>query len=375
MFSIMSIVYVIVNGVNSNEFIPVGSGIPGKKEGKRMSEWIKVAVDAMGGDYAPKEPVKGAVEAVNEKEELFIYLVGQEAAIQKELEQYTYPKDRIQVVAAEEVIETGEPPVQAIQKKKDSSMVKALRLVRQGEASAFVSCGSTGAVLVGGQVLVGKIKGVERAPLAPLIPPVDGVSLLIDCGANVDARASHLLQFARMGSIYMENVMGVKNPRVGLVNIGAEEEKGNALVKEAYPLLKECEDINFVGNVEARDIPKGVCDVIVCEAFVGNVILKLYEGVGSALISKVKGGMMTSLRSKIGGLLVKPALKETLKSFDASQYGGAPLLGLKGLVVKSHGSATANEIRNSIFQCITFTQEDICGKIREHITTEKKGEV
>ena len=178
-----------------------------------------------------------------------------------------------------------------------------------------------------------------------------------------------------MGSVYMENVMGVKNPRVGLVNIGAEEEKGNALVKEAYPLLKECEDINFVGNVEARDIPKGVCDVIVCEAFVGNVILKLYEGVGSALISKVKGGMMTSLRSKIGGLLVKPALKETLKSFDASQYGGAPLLGLKGLVVKSHGSATANEIRNSIFQCITFTQEDICGKISEHITTEKKGEV
>ena len=333
-----------------------------------MSEWIKVAVDVMGGDYAPQEPVKGAVAAVNDSQEVFIYLVGRQEEIQRELDKYTYPKDRIQVVPAEEVIETGEPPVKAIQKKKNSSLVVALKLVRQGEASAFVSCGSTGAVLVGGQVLVGKIRGVERAPLAPLIPTAKGVSLLIDCGANVDARSSHLVQFAKMGSIYMENVMGIKNPRVGLVNIGAEEEKGNALVKETFPLLKECPDINFIGNVEARDIPKGVCDVIVCEAFVGNVILKLYEGVGATLISKVKEGMMTSLRSKVGALLVKPALKSTLKSFDASQYGGAPLLGLKGLVVKSHGSSKSGEIRNSILQCITFTREDICGKIRDHIT-------
>lgn len=339
-----------------------------------MSEYIKVAVDAMGGDYAPQEPVKGAVEAVNAKSELFVYLVGKEDEIKKELEKYTYPQERIQIVHASEVIETGEPPVHAIQKKKDASLVVALRLVRKGGAAAFVSSGSTGAVLVGGQVLVGKIKGVERAPLAPLIPTANGVSLLIDCGANVDARPSHLVQFAKMGSIYMEHIVGVKNPKVGIVNIGAEEEKGNALVKETYPLLKECKEINFIGNVEARDIPSGVCDVIVTEAFVGNVILKLYEGLGNTLIKKVKAGMMTSFRSKIGALLVKPALKETLKSFDASEHGGAPLLGLKGLVVKSHGSAKAVEIRNAIFQCISFTQEDICGKIKEHITTEKVGD-
>lgn len=339
-----------------------------------MSEYIKVAVDAMGGDYAPQEPVKGVVEALREKPELYVYLVGQEDVLKKELDKYTYPKERLEVVHASEIIETGEPPVHAIQKKKDSSLVKALRMVRSKEASAFVSCGSTGAVLVGGQVLVGKSKGVERAPLASLIPTATGVSLLIDCGANVDARSSHLVQFARMGSIYMEYVMGVKNPKVGLVNIGAEEEKGNALVKETYPLLKECKDINFIGNVEARDIPKGVCDVVVCEAFVGNVILKLYEGVGATLISKVKAGMMSTLRSKIGALLVKPALKETLKSFDASEYGGAPLLGLKGLVVKAHGSSKANEIKNSLIQCITFSKEDICGKIQENMKQDNKGD-
>ena len=216
-------------------------------------------------------------------------------------------------------------------------------------------------------MIVGRIKGVERPPLAPLIPTKDGVALLIDCGANVDARPSHLVQFAKMGSIYMENVVGIKNPRVAIVNIGAEEEKGNALVKETFPLLKETKGINFIGSIEARDIPAGYADVIVCEAFVGNMILKLYEGVGATLVSKVKSGMMTSLRSKIGALLVKPALKKTLKSFDASEYGGAPLLGLKGLVVKTHGSASYVEIKNGIEQCLQFKKQGINEKIKEHI--------
>ena len=213
---------------------------------------------------------------------------------------------------------------------------------------------------------------MERPPLAPLIPTEKGVSLLIDCGANVDARPSHLVQFAKMGSVYMENVMGIAKPRVAIVNIGAEEEKGNALVKETFPLLKACKDIHFIGSIEAREIPHGMADVIVCEAFVGNVILKLYEGVGAALTSQIKKGMMSTLRSKIGALLVKPALKQTLKSFDVSEHGGAPLLGLNGLVVKTHGSSSAKEVSNSIIQCVTFKEQKINEKIREHIQKEEK---
>lgn len=335
-----------------------------------MSEYIKVAVDAMGGDNAPREIVKGAVEAVNESSKVKVYLVGVKEAVEKELSGYTYPKEQIEIVPASEIIETAEPPVMAIRKKKDSSLVRALNLVKDGTCDAYVSAGSTGATLVGGQVIVGRIKGVERPPLAPLIPTATGCSLLIDCGANVDARPSHLVQFAKMGSVYMENVMGIRNPKVGIVNIGAEEEKGNALVKETFPLLKNCPDINFIGSVEARDIPAGAADVVVCEAFTGNVILKTYEGVGATLISKVKEGMMTSLRSKIGALLVKPALKQTLKAFDLEQYGGAPMLGLKGLVVKTHGSSKSIEIKNSILQCITFTEQRISEKIRQMLQTD-----
>lgn len=335
-----------------------------------MGNLVRVVVDAMGGDYAPEEPVKGAVDAVNENAGIFVYLTGKEELIRKELRKYTYPQDRIEIVPASEVIETGEPPVRAIQAKKDSSLVVGLTMVRKGAADAIVSSGSTGAVLVGGQAIVRKIRGVERAPLAPLIPTAKGVSLLIDCGASVDARPSHLVQFAVMGSIYMEYVMGVKNPRVALVNIGAEEEKGNELVKGTFPLLKANENINFIGNIEARDIPAGKADVIVTEAFVGNVILKMYEGVGAVLIRKVKEGMMTSLRSKIGALLVKPALKQTLKSFDSSEYGGAPLLGLRGLVVKTHGSSRATEFKNSILQCIQFREQDLSGKIQAHLSAE-----
>lgn len=331
---------------------------------------INVAVDAMGGDNAPVQIIKGAIEAIQENKDIKVFLVGIEDVIKEELKKYTYNVEQVEVVHASEVIETAEPPVMAIRKKKDSSIVKAMYMVKEGTCDAFVSAGSTGAVLVGGQVIIGRIKGVERPPLAPLIPTERGVSLLVDCGANVDARPSHLVQFAKMGSVYMEHIMGVKNPKVGIVNNGAEEEKGNALVKETFPLLKNCPEINFIGSVEARDIPAGIADVVVCEAFVGNVVLKMYEGVAASLLKKVKEGMMTTFRSKIGALLIKPALKKTLKGFSTDEYGGAPMLGLNSLVVKSHGSSNAVEIKNSILQCVAFKEQKINEKIKEKIILE-----
>ena len=335
-----------------------------------MAELVRIALDAMGGDNAPAEIVKGAVEGVRKEPESFIYLVGREEQVKAELAKYTYPVDRIEIVDAADVIQTGEPPVMAIRRKKESSMVKALMLVKNKEADAFISAGSSGAILVGGQTIVGRIKGVERPPMAPLIPTAKGPAILVDSGANVDARASFLVQWAKMGSLYMEHVVGIKNPRVAIVNVGVEEEKGNSLVKETYPLLKACSDINFIGSIEARDIPNGDADVIVCDAFVGNVILKLYEGLAKTLIGKIKGAMMKSLQTKIGALLIKKSLKETLKELDATEYGGAPLIGLNGLVVKTHGNAKYKEIRNSISQCVAYKKGDINEKIIQAISNE-----
>ncbi len=337
-----------------------------------MNQITNVAVDVMGGDFAPVEPIKGAVAAIQENTEIKVFLVGKKEIIENELKNYTYNKEQVEIVDAREVIETAEPPVLGIRKKKDSSIVKALNLLKDGTCDAFVSAGSTGAVLVGGQVIVGRIKGVERPPLAPLIPTEKGCALLIDCGANVDARSSQLVQFAKMGSIYMEHIIGVKNPKVAIANIGAEEDKGNALVKHTFPLLKACPDINFVGSVEARDIPLGDVDVIVCEAFVGNIILKLYEGVAKTLLKKVKEGMTANFKSKMGALLVKSSLKKTLSSFNLEDHGGAPMLGLNGLIVKTHGSSKEIEIKNSIVQCVSFKKQRINERIKEKIMLEDK---
>ena len=333
-----------------------------------MSEKVVIALDAMGGDYAPEETVKGAIDAVWEHPlDIQVILVGKEDEIERELGKYEYVKDCIEVVNADEVIDMGEVPTIVIREKKNSSLVTAMRLVRDGKADAVVSAGSTGAILVGGQIVVGRIKGIKRPALAPFVPTKKGPSLLIDCGANVDARPEHLVQFAQMGSVYFENTMGKKNPTVGIVNIGTEEEKGNQLVKETYPLLKECKDINFIGSVEARDIVSGGADVLVCEAFVGNVILKFFEGVALMFLSSIKEGLLSSLRTKIGAVLIKPALKGLLKTFDTSSQGGAPLLGLKGLVVKAHGNSKSGEIKTAICQCIAFKENRIDKKIAKII--------
>lgn len=335
-----------------------------------MAKSITIAVDAMGGDNAPVEIVKGVVAAVNNNKAVKVKLVGIEDRINEELGQYTYDRDRIQVINATEVIETAEHPVNAIRRKKDSSMVVAMNLVKDGEADAFISAGSTGAVLVGSQAIIGRISGVKRPPLAPVLPTVKEPTILVDCGANVDSRPDHLVLFAKMGAIYSEYVLGIKNPKVGIANNGAEEEKGNQLVKETFPLLKECKSINFIGSVETKDIPQGNADVVVCDGFVGNAILKMYEGVGTTLISEIKKAMLSSFRGKLGALLVKPSLKKVLKKYDATEYGGAPLLGLNGLVVKSHGSSTAKEIQKSVEQCISFVESDINSKIKEVLNSD-----
>lgn len=337
-----------------------------------MSEKTKVVLDAMGGDHSPGEMVLGAVNAVKEKDNLFVYIVGPSDRIQAELDKYEYPKDQIEIVHASDEITCHDAPVQAIRGKKDSSMVVGLRMVREGKADGFVSAGNSGAVLVGGQVLVGKMKGIERAPLAPIVPTLKGVSLLVDCGANVDAKPSNLVQFAQMGSIYMENALKIERPTVGILNIGAEEEKGNALVKETYPLLKECKDINFIGSVEARDFIYGAADVVVTEAFAGNVMLKTIEGVASGLFKLIKNSITATPVSTIGAALVRPQLKNVAKIFDATEYGGAPLLGLNGLVVKIHGNASHKEVKNALFQVEMFRSQDVNGKIREQLSDVQK---
>lgn len=333
-----------------------------------MEDRIKIVIDAMGGDNSPWSLVEGAVLATKEHEDVFLYIVGPQQEIEAELAKYEYNKEQIEVVDAPDVITCHDQPVEAVRKKKNSSLIVGLNLVKEGKAEGLISAGSTGAVLVGGRMIVGRQKGIRRSPLAPLIPREGGVSILIDCGANMDSRPTDLVQFAQMGSIYMKHIVGIENPRVAIVNVGAEEEKGNALVKETFPLLKACPNINFIGSIEARDIPAGAADVIVCDAFVGNVILKLYEGTAAFLMKQIKGAMTATPISTLGAAMVKPKIKEAVKEFDSSNYGGAPLLGINGLVAKVHGSSKASEVKNAVTQCMDFSKQHIKDLIAENIT-------
>lgn len=329
---------------------------------------VKIAIDCMGGDNAPFEVVKGVLEALKEDRGIYIYLVGRESEIKKVIAELMsddakIKTDNLEIIDASEIIENAEHPVKAIRTKKDSSMVRGLQLLKENEADAFLSAGNSGALLVGGQTIAGRMNGVERACLAPVIPTPRGPVILVDAGANMDARPAWLLQWARMGSMYSSKMFGKVSPRVALVNVGEEEEKGNKLVQETFPLLREESGLNFTGSIEARDISAGDADVIVCDAFVGNVILKMYEGVAKTLLSEIKKAIYSSSVSKIGGALIKKSLKGVLSTYNAASYGGAVLLGTKGLVVKAHGNSEAEQIVIAIRQIAGLLRKNILGDI------------
>ena len=329
---------------------------------------VKIAIDCMGGDNAPFEVVKGALEALKEDRGIYIYLVGRESEIKKVIAELMsddakIKTDNLEIIDASEIIENAEHPVKAIRTKKDSSMVRGLQLLKENEADAFLSAGNSGALLVGGQTIAGRMNGVERACLAPVMPTPRGPVVLVDAGANMDARPAWLLQWAKMGSMYSSKMFGKVSPRVALVNVGEEEEKGNKLVQETFPLLREESDLNFTGSIEARDISAGDADVIVCDAFVGNVILKMYEGVAKTLLSEIKKAIYSSSMSKIGGALIKKSLKGVLSTYNAASYGGAVLLGTKGLVVKAHGNSEAEQIVIAIRQIAGLLRKNILGDI------------
>ncbi len=326
---------------------------------------MKIGIDGMGGDNAPVCTLIGSELALQSEPELEIYFYGISSELPEELLTKLSGNPRFHLVPVTEKIGMEEVPTLAIQGKPDSSLVRGLRDLHDGEIDSFVSAGSTGAVLVGGQVLSGKLKGVRRAPLAVLLPTLKGRSLLIDCGANIDPKPEYLLHFALMGSVYMREICGIENPTVGLLNIGTEEEKGNSLTKAAYPLLSGNPEVHFTGNFEAREVPFGGPDVIVTDAFSGNLVLKMYEGVSKALLSEIKTSLKSTTRGKIGGLFVKPSLKGLIKKFDSSTDGGALVLGLRGLLLKAHGNSTEIQIKNAIMQCIEFRKHDMNEKIEK----------
>lgn len=327
-----------------------------------MPEWI-IAVDAMGGDNAPRAVCEGALQALREMPEIGVRLYGRENEIRACLGEYENVKDRLEIVHAEEVIDMHESPMMAVRKKTDSSLVKAMLAVKNGEAQAFVSAGSTGAVLAGGMTRVGRIRGIERPALATVFPGRRGLFMLIDCGANVDCQPKYLTQFGLMGKVYMENVLGMHDPAVGLVNIGAEDTKGNALSKETYQLMKAQSVYRFAGNVEARDIPLGEVQVVVCDGFDGNLILKYTEGLSSAMVGMLKEEMLSSLRTKLGAALVMPALKRFKGRLSAENVGGAPLLGVNGAIIKAHGNSNATAFKNAIRQA----RDMLKGRVTEEI--------
>lgn len=334
---------------------------------------MRIIVDGMGGDNAPSEIVKACIDAVSEYK-IKVLLVGKSDILEDELKKYNYPKDNVEILDAQDVITNDDDPALAIRRKKDSSLVVGLKALVDGLGDGFISAGNTGALLAGGLFIVKRIPGIDRAALTSVYPTTNGISFLVDAGANVDCKPEYLKQFAIMASIYMEKVMNKSNPSVGLVNIGVEEGKGNQLSKETYELLKNT-DLNFIGNIEGRNLPLGDADIIIADGFVGNVVLKLTEGMAISIFSHLKEALMADTRSKLGGMLLKPQLREMKKLMDYREYGGAPLLGTRMPVVKAHGSSDALAFKNGIRQLVSFIEKDVIRTITENLNyMDKKQE-
>lgn len=328
---------------------------------------MKLAIDAMGGDNAPKEIVVGAIKAIKHFHNLHITLVGDEAQIKN----YLSSNERIEIVHTDEVILGTDEPVRAVRRKKNSSMVLAAQLVADGKADACISAGNTGALMASGLFVVGRIEGIDRPALTPTLPTIGGEGfLLLDVGANVDAKPEHLLQYAIMGSIYCNKVRGVDKPRVGLLNIGTEEKKGNDLTKQTFELLKNS-NLHFVGNVEARDLLDGVADVVVTDGFTGNMVLKTIEGTAMSVFKMLKGALTSSFKTKLAAAILKPDLRELKNKMDYSEYGGAGLFGLKAPVIKAHGSSDSQAIFSAIKQAVTMVEQDVTPLIKEAVEKSK----
>lgn len=327
---------------------------------------MKFAVDVFGGDNAPHAIIEGCAMALKQYDDFSLILTGDEAVIRQELAKHEIHETRIEILHAPEIITLDEQPVLAIKRKKNSSMVKALELVRDKKAECFVSAGSTGAMLAGATLLVGRMKGVTRPALAPVLPARKGCVLLLDVGANTDCKPVYLQQFALMGKSYMQGVMNIENPRIGLINNGTESGKGNELTKATFKLLQQT-PVNFSGNCEARDILSGDFDVLVCDGFVGNVVLKFMEGFAGTLFGILKDELTSGLRVKIGAALSKRAYKNIKKRMDYTEYGGAPLLGIDGGIIKAHGSSNAKAVCSAINQARRYVLGNVNDSIKNAI--------